>query len=440
MTKHQDPADLLPGAIQPGPKTEIAMLPPADRALVVLKSTQAEIDLKALIARTSAITAPPIDKAGREEVHRAAMDHKNARLAIEKGAKAATEDAKAFTKAVSAEEKRLIALNAEEEARLFKLRDDYDAAETARIAAEKAKEQARVDAIREKMDAIGALPMQSLNDTSAQLAETLADLKGFEVTFDDFAEFQDEAKSIIGVTIAQLETMHGQKVAAETAAAAARAAEEQLAAQRAELEKAQRELAEQKEAIARERAALEAAKKPKVDDTLLEFEVERKMSLAPAGEAAYFDPVGEMVPQAELPRGQSLGAGALFDRIASEVLPEPLRSMIVQPEAAPAELNMHAYYYGFEPTGVQEVDVILSAVAEAGKAFHHTDSWGDETAPRAPHTGTTAVSWIQNAAADLARYVTQLKAREEWLECLEAAGVDNWEGVAEASRIRREVV
>lgn len=32
----------------------------------------------------------------------------------------------------------------------------------------------------------------------------------------------------------------------------------------------------------------------------------------------------------------------------------------------------------------------------------------------------------------------RLLEREDWLECLEAAGVDNWEGYSEAHRIRRE--
>ena len=38
--------------------------------------------------------------------------------------------------------------------------------------------------------------------------------------------------------------------------------------------------------------------------------------------------------------------------------------------------RMDAYYFGFDPTGVPEVDAILSAVACAGKGYHHTDEWG----------------------------------------------------------------
>lgn len=62
---------------------------------------------------------------------------------------------------------------------------------------------------------------------------------------------------------------------------------------------------------------------------------------------------------------------------------------------------MNAYYYSFDPTGVPEIDKILSAVACAGKAFHHTESWGDEC-EWAPHTGNSPVEWIQNAANEAA--------------------------------------
>jgi hypothetical protein len=41
-------------------------------------------------------------------------------------------------------------------------------------------------------------------------------------------------------------------------------------------------------------------------------------------------------------------------------------------------LPMAAYYYEFEPTGVEIIDAILSAVAIAGKGAHHTEGWNDD--------------------------------------------------------------
>lgn len=39
------------------------------------------------------------------------------------------------------------------------------------------------------------------------------------------------------------------------------------------------------------------------------------------------------------------------------------------------KLRMEAYYYAFNETGVRCIDEILSAVARAGKGYHHTESW-----------------------------------------------------------------
>lgn len=67
------------------------------------------------------------------------------------------------------------------------------------------------------------------------------------------------------------------------------------------------------------------------------------------------------------------------------------------------KLRMSAYYYTFDETGVREIDEILSAVAHAGKAFHHTSEWTDEVDSRyyadLPHLeGNCCLDWIQNAA------------------------------------------
>lgn len=61
-------------------------------------------------------------------------------------------------------------------------------------------------------------------------------------------------------------------------------------------------------------------------------------------------------------------------------------------------LRMDAYYYSFEPTGVPEIDRILSAVAWAGKAVHHTEYWTDD----AWEMGSP-VEWIQAAANEAAK-------------------------------------
>jgi len=65
-------------------------------------------------------------------------------------------------------------------------------------------------------------------------------------------------------------------------------------------------------------------------------------------------------------------------------------------------MRMKAYYYDFIKTGVPEIDRILSAVACAGQAYHHTEGWQDEAPPYDGHRGDCPVDWIQNAANDAA--------------------------------------
>ena len=67
-----------------------------------------------------------------------------------------------------------------------------------------------------------------------------------------------------------------------------------------------------------------------------------------------------------------------------------------------SELRMDAYYYGFDKTGVPEIDKILSAVACAGKAYHNTEDWLDNCSPYDGHSGDNPVDWIQNAANEAA--------------------------------------
>ena len=68
-----------------------------------------------------------------------------------------------------------------------------------------------------------------------------------------------------------------------------------------------------------------------------------------------------------------------------------------------SEFPMNAYYYGFEPTGVEEIDLILSAVACAGKGYHLTEDWNEELGfEHPPFRGKTYIEWIQNAAIDAA--------------------------------------
>jgi len=71
---------------------------------------------------------------------------------------------------------------------------------------------------------------------------------------------------------------------------------------------------------------------------------------------------------------------------------------------------MEAYYYSFKPTGIESIDLILSAVACAGKSYHHTEYWMDKTPLYQDKLhGESPVEWIQNAANDAAALIAKLK-------------------------------
>lgn len=234
--------------------TDITALPPADRALIVLNSTKTELDLRNLAQEAASVTEVK-DSAGREQAHRLGMRLKTARTTIEKAAKAAREDAQAFSKAVITEEKRLIGITETEEKRVLGLRDSFDAKAAAEKAAKEAAERARVDEIKGKIQGIRDLPRALANDGSNSEAielERLA-LIAFEPPPDVFGEFTDECKAAIAEAAAELETLFSRVKAQEIAAATLKAEQEKLAAERAAIEA-------ERAALAAERAALAAAK------------------------------------------------------------------------------------------------------------------------------------------------------------------------------------
>lgn len=98
-------------------------------------------------------------------------------------------------------------------------------------------------------------------------------------------------------------------------------------------------------------------------------------------------------------------------------------------------MRMEAYYYEFTPTGSATVDKLLSAVACAGKAYHHTREWNDDAydgeAPE-PHTGRTPVEWIQIAAREAAEEMERLRLYKHYANGIIEGQVD------EALRMKRE--
>jgi hypothetical protein len=248
------PKNAIAAAAAEAAGTEIALLPPKQRALIVLKSEQTEADLRALVARSKHVTEVK-NPDGREQAHRMAMDLRNARTTITSTGKKAREDATAFSKAIIDEEKRLLAITAAEEERVFGLRDAFDA-KLKEEAAEKARIEAeRKAAIQARIDDIANLTTHSLEDSADDLAATIADLEGFEPSEEDFGEFVPVAMQAATVALTGLRALHTGAVARETMA-------RQLAEQQRQLEAQQQALAEAQAKLAAQQAALAPAPEP----------------------------------------------------------------------------------------------------------------------------------------------------------------------------------
>lgn len=65
------------------------------------------------------------------------------------------------------------------------------------------------------------------------------------------------------------------------------------------------------------------------------------------------------------------------------------------------KLRMNAYYYGFNETGVRCVDEILSAVASAGKGYHHTEMWAEAGYIDQIQAAAGRAAALMNAAPEL---------------------------------------
>ena len=74
-------------------------------------------------------------------------------------------------------------------------------------------------------------------------------------------------------------------------------------------------------------------------------------------------------------------------------------------------LRMSAYYYSFKPTGQRKIDEILSAVACAGKGFHHTEDWANPGIDGGP----SYIEKIQTAAIAAAAELAEARAEIERL-------------------------
>ena len=203
-----------------------------ERASVALKSPAAEKALRALVAGTIDIGAPT-NRAGREQCHAAAMAALKARTEIVSAGKAARADATAFSKAVIAEEARLVAIIEPEEKRLKDLRDAWDA-EQERIKHERERaEKARVDAILARIDEIRDKPVFA-SAGGIDVCRALIAWLDLPERKEGFDEFEKKAELAIETARAAVVEILAAKEAEAAAAEEAKKEAARIAAEQAE--------------------------------------------------------------------------------------------------------------------------------------------------------------------------------------------------------------
>ncbi|WP_256730658.1 hypothetical protein [Burkholderia pseudomallei] len=226
--------------------TELTVI---ERAAIALSMSERETELRALVTKSNDIVEIK-NSAGRDQCHAAAMLLRAARMSIRKVGKDARDDATKFSKAVIAEEDRLVALIEPEETRLLGMRNAWDEAREAEKRAKLEAAQRRVASIREHIDDIRSFAQRAVGAPSASIAMWIEELQELGITLDRFAEMTGEAEAVRDATLDKLRELHAASVTQETEAA-------RLAAEREELERQRAELAAQREREEAERAERE---------------------------------------------------------------------------------------------------------------------------------------------------------------------------------------
>lgn len=354
-------------AVADQPETAVATLPPETRAVLALNSSKTELDLRALA--TKHVTIVEIkDRAGREQAHGAAMELMRARTAIEKVSKDARDDATRFSKAVIAEEKRLVGIVEAEEKRLKGLRDDWDEAEQKRREAAAAAERARVLAITNRIAEINQKAILAGQCRTADAIQRLidalekADMTGFE-------EYDQEAQTARSAALLSMSSLRDAKRAEENERARIKAEQEAEAAR----------LAEERATIARQKAEAEAeAAQAKAKQEADAAELQRQRAEFEAEQAEFR--ANQARPQAEEERkraeqhaAQQPTEPAALEPAAgvAEVLqqdPPPFADAIAQGDVEYLSITMES----LGTTDPADADVIWTAAVAVADAYGWT--------------------------------------------------------------------
>lgn len=234
-----------------------------ERAQVALGAAEHEKKLVALAAQSTEIVAIT-NPASYQQLHSARMVLKNERIGLEKLGKAARDDATKFSKAIIAEEARLIGIIEPEEKRLEAIQKAHDD----RLAIEKAaREQAEAERIARIQAAIEEIKSVDSGLTvmigSALIMATIEGLQR-EPLDERFAEFAPEAEKAKVLAMMRLNSLHSGALEYEAEQRRVKAEREELARLKAAEDQRQREAAEREAVEIRKRAEEDAKRRAEI--------------------------------------------------------------------------------------------------------------------------------------------------------------------------------
>jgi hypothetical protein len=259
--------------------TELALLPPPERAAVVLGTAERVKELKAL-AEKSVDLIEIRDQTSRDQIHAARMVLKNTRVDLEKKAKAARDDATAFSKAVIAEEKKLVGIIQPEESRLDAIQTEWDDRVERERQAKAEADRQRIAGLQEAIAAIRATPPRFVGAPSSKITDAIQSLELTDTAA--FAELRADAETARTEAIEALAKIRADAEAreAETKRQAEEAArlkaereafEKEQAAAKAKRDEEERQARERIAAQEREAAAARAAEQKRLDEQQAEI-------------------------------------------------------------------------------------------------------------------------------------------------------------------------
>jgi hypothetical protein len=253
-----------------------------ERASLALGASDKAKELMALAQSSKAIVTIT-NPASYQECHAARMTLKNERVAISKLGKEARDDATKFSKAVIAEEARLIGLIEPEETRLQAIQDAHDAKAEAEKAAKAQVEANRIAEIQRKIAAIVAFPSTLQGSTAAEIEMATKvfisqpAVESWAMEFSTIAS--NHFESAINTLSLMLTGAEAQEKAKAEEEARIQAERAELARLRAEQEERNRQEAAQRAEAEKVAATQRAAEAEKLASDRAEFERQRQAQI-----------------------------------------------------------------------------------------------------------------------------------------------------------------